>query len=1282
MTQSFEGSETIDKLSQLATTAITSPVKEDRERAAAELRFLSNFESWELLKEIFPLVQNNYLQFLLTKCFLFIVKNELGTVERQETFSMMIAYLVSHGPNENSPLPKFVRMGVYSVIASAFYSNWKLSLMVLPSGHDSEQSYEDSSPHMSLSDLVIQVQKLPVLYKVECLREILIFQCYQITKEHVFALAKNSSIHVVLPILMEQLAEQVSYFPELVLEVCVSVLSTVFTEEGGMQTNFTPKYSKKFTSYLDSWRSSKSNLTACSNINSSVSYHNTSGYSRNPSGHDGFDWKNWDSPLRTLIAYCMRAFTLAEGSDEARQHAGFFLQICASIDPQEQIGPLNHSFISDCLELSRRLLEKALEDAVADPALKNSDGAFLALSIINSGLKHSCSSVIQFLEVTPDTISWCSKLFDFVQSCDSSEQEELYSSLLKYFSDLCSLLPPAEKLECTNLANNALRKSAGNEEGEREDFMEKRKMEEGVLSPSLCKIVIMHATYVVTSALERVLKYSYLQGDFSEAALNEGMSLYNERALEPIAELLFAQEDLFFYILEGKLEETIHYYVFFRDMTAKIKNVQSWNGQGSPWGPEVDSVMSSFLLLSPPSLSTSIWMGCSTNGNSFLESLQIGGGVHAVDQQVRRNILFCLSRLSAAIFIFGMGIRSGKIPHSKNVLQYVISFSSPLLDNDNTLTETLMENLSVGDSCKGDGNSIQDDQAQQLHFGIIRSLFFFCTCIFKSHVNAEEGQLLSGIMMSLLRFVFLYHSDQPSLVHNANSLLDCLLSDSFYANSCLTSDSMMPVLLAVRESRIELLQRSFLASCEAVCVQGGSNAGGKHSGKKYIEECRRARFSFLKNIVVLIERRFYSGYTVLDILERLVSNQLTPEGLELYPVESLGNLLAITSGCTQPDTFFAVINIVLHSINAVGLAIRRAVIHPSAPRLITQWCANVATRSSQFESECVRSYFTYEVLTFLMHAHLTYFQWLSSDGTNWCVSGEKHERFGKARGSTDDDGTHLLFGMEESSQVSVASGSTFGAEDVICNRFRFSNGVVDVDCLYDMFDLLERMTVGDWCNLGVVAHYDQLTLKSFLNGLAQAFLSTSPEVLMSDIKRRWKLFRVLFQTVEKTYSTLGFLFSQWMEEGIFDQILEHTVKCLRYSFLPIIISLILSVLQYQDVYERQYAAREGNNVGGVRCIRSKVLVKTFQEVLFVILTAPYLELSETNNCFRVLFRVYRQAEEDVHRLLSNLLDHCSAYHRVRIRLIMSSLKGDEGNCTETYCNYFGQHSKVVVLTPW
>lgn len=1273
---SFLMNENIEKLSQLATIALTSPVKEDRESAEDELRFLSSFESWEFLKEIFPRVQNNYLLFILSKCFSFIVKNELGTDERNETLSMMLKYLASYGAGENAVLPTFVRREVYTVIASAFHSNWKIGLVMNAAEQDSEEVCKASSQNL-VEDLVIAVQALPPLYRMECLREILLFQCDEITKGYTLAIAKTASIQAFFPLILDSIVDHVAYFPDLVLDVSVTVLSTIFGDESGGEGTLKGDM-EKFYACLSSWRSSNSNSRG-KIWGSPSGFHNSQNYERVSPDYRGLQWKNWDRPLRVLVDYCFRAFTLGEVTAETRQHAGRFLQVCAAVDPKASIGPFDDSFVLNCLDLSRKLLSRTLAVATGNHIQDHKEDAVLALTIVACAKKHSRNSLIQFLEASPETLSHWGEYFATLQMCDDPAEEDIYQCVLSYFCDLCTLLPPSSSLKPSD-PRDAVGKHYGNNPNSGGGTIAADGMpKEGVPSPSLCGTIMEHATSAFICALDHILKCSYMSNGTSEALLDEGAGFYNERVLELIAELLFGQGQMLFPLLEEKLAETINYYRIFHAMKEKARPFLSENAQAVCWSPEEELALSSFIALSPPCESKDLGISCLNSGSSFLQALEMQGGTFNVHRLIRFNLLACLSRLSAVIFIFGIAISKRRIPISKSVLEYVISFSFPLLDSDSTLTETLMENLSVESKPKVVQDVGEGDQTQELHFGIIRSLFFFCHSVFKSQAGEEEEKFFSDVTLSLLRFVYLYHSDEPSLVKDANSLLESVLPVRNKFNDCVSSEKIMAVLDAVRENRIQLLQRNFLSSSDA-CSRGSNGTHRKHGGEKYIQDCRSARFSFLRIISMLIESRFYEGYSVFDVLERLVRNQLTPEGLELYPVESLGNILAITCGCSQPDTFFAVINMVLHNASAVAGAIRRAMSYPLGPRYITQWCCKVSVLSRSFEKDCERSYFTYEVLTFLMQAILTYFQWLSSDGENGV--GRNGETDGLAKVEDNGDGRGRLFVEHAASEVYKSSSISFSVGYPNHSRFSFPKGAMNVDCIYDMFELLETMSDGAWCKLGVVAYYDRSTLSSLFNGVIQAFLSTPPELLMSDCERRAKVFHSLALILNDPSEALSFIFNGWIQDGILQEILDHISRCLHCFFMPIIVSVILGILKLSEAYESEYLRAESGSVGDIPAIQPKVLVKAFRAVILVILTAPYLELSQTNDCFRVLFSVFHRAEAETQRLLARLLDDCTAYHRVRIRLIMSSLRGKEASCAENYFSYFGQRSKLEVLTAW
>lgn len=1277
MAHSFESAEGIEHLSRLATAAITSPAKEERERAAKELRFLSNYNSWEILKEVFPVVTNNYLRFLLAKCFLFNVKNELGAEERHETFLAMISFLCSQPEYGGAAPPKFVRMGVYSVIASAFYSKWKLMLVTFSTEENSDGT-EESSSHLQMPDCFVELLKLPMLFRVECLKEILLYHCEQITKERVLTILKTASIDTLLPEMISHLAMQIESFPALVLEVSVAVLSLTFDQESTGENKWLRTVPANLSRMQETRRRFKKFSTAGADTSICGNSSNPN-YSRNLFSCMSADWKNWEGPLNTLLTYSLSSLTREDFCGEARQHARCLLQLCAAVSPAPNISPLNNSFVLATLDLSRELLFQSFNASVHENKIMNEEDLLLALSLLSSATEHSPNTVIQFLEGDPGNLATWSNYFLRILEHYDHEKEDLYIGIVNFFCDLCSLLPQSN-------SSNSPAASAALERTYQRNLIgegianEKEMTNEGGLTPSLSKIIISLASLAFRKQLEHVVRFSQLQEDSFEVFLDEGVSLHNERVLQPIADLLFSQEQLFFPILEEKLSETIKYYEIFRGMRGKLCSFSPENVSPFPWSAEEVHAISSFASLSPSMASAALSSCSSTDGAIFLQALEREGGQLLVLQQLRLNLLVCLSRLSVAISIFGSAIRRGRIPNSKDVLGYVMSFSSPLLNNDEALTETLMENLSLDNSCNGNRTLWQND-AQQLHFGIIRSLFFFCQCIFDSRGTLEQEENFHEIILSLLRFVYLNHSTHPCLMNDANSLLATSLSSSLSSRHFLASEKMLSVLEALKEDRIPLLQRYFCISCEGKGLKGSESSHLSCGGESYTKDCRRARFSFLTNVVSLIEMRFYAGCSGFDVLDRVVLNQLTPEGLELYPTESLGNLHAITSGCCHPDIFFAVINRVLQNENALAAAVHRAVSLPLGPQSITRLCSKVCTLAAQLETDCNRSFFTYEVLTFTMQAMITYFQWLETGGSDSSVKSTEYKELEKMRYM---DGCLLLEGggCADVADDGCSGNMTLRIDDAITNPFTVFQRTVNLECLYDMFEVLKLMASGKWCNFGVVARYDQLTLKTFFSGLIQAFLSISSELLMSDVKRREILFEGLRSVLENGNTTSEFMFYEWLREEGFEKILDHAVKCLSCCFLPALIVLIKSILTSFCAYEEMFAAAGRGRMDGKPIIQEKILVNTFRETLFVLLTAPYLQESQIICCFRVLTLTFNQAEQSIQSLLTALLEYCSAYHRVRIRLIMSLMKGKQEDCTEIYFRYFGHPSKMEVLTAW
>ncbi|RNF09874.1 hypothetical protein TraAM80_01900 [Trypanosoma rangeli] len=207
----------IEVLAQLATDVLTSPDKTVRDSAAARLRFMTSYVYWDVVKNLLPRCQNNYLRFVVCKAIRFIVINELGPQERKETQVYIMDYLkVLRERGEE--LPIYIKNELYSIYASALFVNWRM--MVL--------ARDDVPEGIGLSIIEELSAQLPVDDVLACLLEILTYFSRQEKKISLIFLRSNF-LDDILPNFFSFSVGQISSCGSRALEVCCTILQVVPT---------------------------------------------------------------------------------------------------------------------------------------------------------------------------------------------------------------------------------------------------------------------------------------------------------------------------------------------------------------------------------------------------------------------------------------------------------------------------------------------------------------------------------------------------------------------------------------------------------------------------------------------------------------------------------------------------------------------------------------------------------------------------------------------------------------------------------------------------------------------------------------------------------------------------------------------------------------------------------------------------------------------------------------------------------------------------------------------
>ncbi|KAH9589352.1 hypothetical protein LSM04_007303 [Trypanosoma melophagium] len=419
---------------------------------------------------------------------------------------------------------------------------------------------------------------------------------------------------------------------------------------------------------------------------------------------------------------------------------------------------------------------------------------------------------------------------------------------------------------------------------------------------------------------DTVVAKAHLTEDSNEMRSDVGVMLHNEKTLLPVAEMLFWERlDLYPTILE-RLMNTIKQY----EACIRAREISDTTGLGDvllSLAVDVDSLIPAIRVSDVP---------------LFL--------MHV-----------CLSRLSVIISIVAISMLNERRRSSDDLIGIIAQFAQSLLSTDDALTSAFLEDLSLADvadseaqdingvnghngNTNNNSNNNNDNNnnnnnnnnsggvqcypaggEKKVHLGMLRALFFFCGCVYES--QSGESRCFYEIMINLLRYVYLYHSDKPCLATDANNLLGKVLGQ--VVRGCfLTSDKMTSILLAVKDEQIELLR----ASSDELTADAG-----------------KARSGFLSALTFFVESRYYAGFSTLDLLQCIIARALEHDRLFSDPILQLRDLLAIADGIHQPEGFFWMLEAVIEESDKVRELLK---VIPSTVPLVLRLCAKMCNLAS------------------------------------------------------------------------------------------------------------------------------------------------------------------------------------------------------------------------------------------------------------------------------------------------------------------------------------------------
>nr|CCC94399.1 unnamed protein product [Trypanosoma congolense IL3000] len=415
---------------------------------------------------------------------------------------------------------------------------------------------------------------------------------------------------------------------------------------------------------------------------------------------------------------------------------------------------------------------------------------------------------------------------------------------------------------------------------------------------------------------ENVVNKAHLQEDSEELRCELGVMLHNEKTLLPIAEMLFCEQiDLYSLIIQ-RLVSTIEQY----ERCVRLRE----SGDKECLGELMLS-----LAISQESLPFAFLNG----GNAFLFLTHV-----------------CLSRLSVMISTVAIAMLNDTARGTDKIIEIIGQFAQGLIVTTDAITTAFLESLSLtnvedSDACRSDmfNGEFSCGYASntKIHVGVLRSLFFYCGCVYESQF--ETFGAFNEILAGLLHYVYVYHSDKVALVTDANSLLMSVLGQNI--GSCLLSSyKMTSILTAVKDDTISLLR-------------AGDN--------ELSSGARKARSGLLTALVYFVESRHLAGYPTLDIFPCLISRTLQYEQLMLNSHNLMKDLIAVTQGIHHSDTLYWFLEGLSESQLVLAELLRA---NPTTTPLVVELCAKLCDLVSEQLPEDRKCETRCSLFTFAMFA--------------------------------------------------------------------------------------------------------------------------------------------------------------------------------------------------------------------------------------------------------------------------------------------------------------------------
>ncbi|KAG5481008.1 hypothetical protein LSCM1_06683 [Leishmania martiniquensis] len=1206
----------IERLSELATAALSSPDKETRESAAQQLLFLSSYEYWDTLRALLPRAQNNYLRFMVVKSLLFLVSNELGPQERTEMQQYVLEYLQERR-RSGEKLPFYLCNALFSVYASALFSNWKISIIRAESA-DMVDSTEIAQNILTKLEAYLTTEET-----LDCVLEILTYFARQNARLSILSV-KSSFAKQVLPFFFSAAANMLASVPEKAALVCSTALECAPELDAPLVRLHHP---------------SDTSITV-------------------------LRWPAWAPALSQVMNECGRALLNQPEGPCAALFSRLLRQCSTVTSPQEEYIANRDGVADVLLDVSGRLLLKVQEQPERTELLR------LACALLVNTFERNEEATVAYLARDAGVIRvWADATRYVLGRPFDDEEADLRQALLHLFFLVAErMLPPKPRAgrnledsftgHCGACTPPRTREGVFAEQGLPAERVGRQLHAQpqasppvaprGPLSSDRTREVEQQVIDIFSMYVDLVINTAHEREESQELRTGPTFVLQTERMLQPIAEVLFCERIDLLPQLVDRLQQTIHQYELC--VRARGEQQAAMHGSAAAGG---DGGGTDGFGSSARSLLQELYMTLA------VQNMNVGAALSCPAETAGSTPLFftyvCLSRLSVIVSIFAIALLQGTASRDDSVLGAIAAFARQLLGQEDQVTESLLQCLSLLEDGNDDANDVgaatapampsASGHGAQVHTGVLRSLFFFCGCVYETNLSRREE--FYDITVNLLCYVYRYHSDQVALVVDANILLTRIVDFGSSGTFFLGAGKLMGLIEVVKEDQLPLLQAPSTPLFAAAAAP------------RLASEVVEARHGFLTAFTFYVETRYYAGFPIADVISTLTERCFDDARMRVNPRLSFQDLKAVTKGVHQPDTLQLMLESVLRHKDLFSAVVRyEAAVAPD----MVAWLSVLCSRSCQYMDEENLSTTQWELTSLVMNVLCLYFSHLSypspmtmaSDGTL---------AFGGSRSA--DGGALLPDNVDSSFLLNGGCASNF---------FSFPCDAVEATVVYDVSDILNAFCSAPWCNLGIVLYYERSTVEHFFCGAVELLTTTSVQLLMSE-EGRARVFNAMSAAVNSSGHTFQQLHMLYMRQGVWNRLVRQLTKCLSYMYAPELVDILYAILR-SDHQARQ-------RVPNYKGLEEYTLAATFNEICALVAVAPHLTYREMAACFGLLQMSYEGAKMLCGEYADRLLDLCSAYHRVRLRLIINSLRrGDGAHLMTEYMTYFGQSSNVGVLTAW